>query len=116
MAENHVEAMTMPEVMKAVLMKDKYFLLDMVLGEEKAILLKYHGCGAWNGNSVGNVSILIESGSINDITWRTPTFELSINCLNNIENSDVSTSTSRIASFLGSTGYIVKVSFPDSDA
>jgi len=39
MAENHVEAMTMPEVMKAVLMKDKYFLLDMGLGEEKAIVL-----------------------------------------------------------------------------
>lgn len=39
MAENHVEEMTMPEVMKAVVKKDKYFLADMGLGEEKAIVL-----------------------------------------------------------------------------
>jgi hypothetical protein len=37
--EKHVEEMTMPEVMKAVLKKDKYFFADMGLGEEKAIVL-----------------------------------------------------------------------------
>jgi len=39
MEKNHVEEMTMPEVMKAVLKKNKYFLADMGLGEEKAIVL-----------------------------------------------------------------------------
>jgi len=39
MSNNHVEEMTMPELMKAVLKKDKYFFLDMGHGEEKAIVL-----------------------------------------------------------------------------
>jgi len=39
MSNNHVEEMTMPEVMKTVLRKNKYFLADMGLGEEKAIVL-----------------------------------------------------------------------------
>lgn len=39
MKKKHVEEMTMPEVMKAVLKKDKYFFLDMGHGEEKAIVL-----------------------------------------------------------------------------
>jgi len=39
MEKKHVEEMTMPEIMKAVLKKNKYFLADMGLGEEKAIVL-----------------------------------------------------------------------------
>lgn len=39
MKKNPVEEMTMPEVMEAVLKKDRNFLRDMGLGEEKAIVL-----------------------------------------------------------------------------